>query len=205
MSVVDGDILRVSANFELGNGTQYQNIYHFIRDGTDPFSDAAHITAIQAKLSLAYADIVVQVKDDVTAQLSFVDRIEFNEITDQWEVVENIGTFTINFTPTGTDHALPFQSSPYVIFKTQRPRTVGKKFLFPFIETMQAGTILEAAAVTAVTAYGAEILAAIELGGDATLTAGVVRTGVQSFFNFLVAVINDVLGSQRRRRPGVGA
>lgn len=205
MSVIDGDILRVSANFELGDGTQYQNIYHYVRDGTDPVSDSVHVTAIKGEMEAAYATIVAQVKDDVTSQLCFVDRVEFNEIVDEWRVVENIGTFTPDFTPTGAGHALPYMNAPYVVFKTGRPKSVGKKFLFPFVEEMQAETILEAAAVTAVTAYGVVILSGIGVIGDVTLTAGITRKGIQTFLNFLVAVVNDVIGSQKRRRPGVGA
>lgn len=205
MSVVDGDILRVSTNFELGDGTQYQNVWHMTRDGTDPFSDAAHVVEIGSWMAAIYATIVAQVKDDVVEQLSFVDRIEFNEITDQWAVVENIGTFTPGFTPTGNGESIPYMSAPYVLFKTDRPRTVGKKFLFPYIESQQAETILGAAAVTAMVAFGAAVLAGRVIGGDVTMTMGVVRTGVQSYFNFLVAVVNDIIGSQRRRRPGVGA
>lgn len=205
MAVLDGDILRVSCNFELGDGTQYQNIYHYVRDGTDPYSDALHVSGLAAKMNAVYNTILAQVKSDVTEQLSFVDRVEWNEITSQWEVVENIGTFTLSFVPSGVVDALPFQAAPYLIFKTQRPKSVGKKFLFPFIETMQASTILDAAAVTAMVAFGVQVLSAVALGGDATLTAGIPRTSFNVFLNFLVAVVGDVIGSQRRRRPGVGA
>jgi len=205
MAIVDGDIIRVSVNFELPDGTQYQNIYHYIRDGTDPYSDAAHIAQIKTQLQNAYDEIAVQTTTGVVEQLSFVDRVEFNEIVDDWRVVENIGTFTCVFAPSGGNEGLPYQCSPYIYFKTSRPRTVGKKFLFPFTEAQQTDTILTGSAVTAITAMAAAILTPIQMGGDATLTAGVPRTGVQSWYNFLVAVVQDVLGTQRRRRPGVGA
>lgn len=205
MSVVDQDVLRVTANFELGDGTQYQNIYHFIRDGTDPFSDAAHVAAIAAGVEAMYLTLVSLVKDDTVEQLSFVDRLAFNEITDVWEVVENIGTFTINFIPAGANPTMPYQSSPYLIFKTDRPKSVGKKFLFPFDKTAANDTILTGPAVTAMVAYGVQVLLALTLGGDATLAPVIVRTGVQTVLPLLVAVVNDVLGSQKRRRPGVGA
>lgn len=205
MSVLDGDILRVSVNFELGDGTQYQNIYHYVRDGTDPFSDAAHILAISLRMDTMYATIDDLVKNDVTAQLSFVDRVEFNEIVDEWRVVENVGTFTVDFTPVDAGDAIPFQSAPFLVFKTQRPKSVGKKFLFPFGEAHQVDTILTGGAVTAMVAFGVQVLLGTSVGGDVTLTAGIVRTGVQTFLNFLVAVVNDVIGSQKRRRPGVGA
>ncbi len=205
MTVIDGDILRISVNFELEDGTQYQNIYHYIRDGTDVFSDAAHITAIGTRMAAMYATIDDFVPSAVTPQLSFVDRVEFNEIVDEWRVVENIGTFTVSFTPTEATDSLPYQSAPFLVFKTQRPKSVGKKFLVPFGEAHQEGTILTAGAVTAMTAYGVQVLTSMVVGGDVTLTAGIVRTGVQTFLNFLVAVVNDVIGSQKRRRPGVGA
>lgn len=205
MAVLDGDILRVSCNFELGDGTQYQNIFHMIRDGTDAVSDSVHMANIESRIESIYATIVSQVLDDVVARLSFVDRIEFNEITDQWEVVENIGTFTPSFSPVNSGDGLPYQSAPYITFKTQRPKSVGKKFLFPFAESEQNETILVGGAITAMVAYGVQVLLGISLGGDATLTMGIVRTGIQTFLNFLVAVVNDVIGSQKRRRPGVGA
>lgn len=205
MSVVDGDILRVSCNFELGDGTEYQNIYHFIRDGEDVISDQDTLDGIETVLELAYSRIDDLVPNDVSPQLSFVDRVEFNEILDEWRVVENIGTFTMSFAGTDATDALPYQSAPYVVFKTSRPRSVGKKFLFPLGEAQQDSTVLVGGAVTAIAQYAAEILLGVDLGGDATLTAGIVRTGVQTFLNFLIAVVNDVIGSQRRRRPGVGA
>lgn len=205
MAVLDGDILRISVNFELGDGTQYQNIYHMIRDGTDVVSDAAHVLAIKGRMENMYDELIGAVLNDVVSRLSFVDRIEFNEITDQWEVVENIGTFTTSFTPVNAGEGLPYQSAPYIIFKTQRPKSVGKKFLFPFAEDQQDETILTGGAVAAMVAFGVFVLASLELGGDATLTMGIVRTGIQTFLNFLVAVVNDIIGSQRRRRPGVGA
>ena len=175
MGVFDGDILRVSANFELGDGTQYQNIYHMIRDGTDPYSDLVHTNAIKTKIEAMYQTIVSQVLSDVTEQLSFVDRVEFNEITDQWEVVENIGTFTPTFVPVNAGEGLPYQSAPFIIFKTQRPKSVGKKFLFPFAEDQQDSTILVAGAVTAMVAFGVSVLNPLVVGGDATLTMGIVR------------------------------
>lgn len=205
VTVLDGDVLRVTANFELGDGTQYQNVYHYIRDGTDPQSDASHINRIETAMEAMYGELEAFVKNDTVEQLSTVDRVEFNEIVNEWRVVENIGVFTTVFTPVGAVDALPYQSSPYVVFKTQRPKSVGKKYLFPFIETAQADTILTGAAVTALVAYGVEALGHLLVGGDVTLAPVIVRTAFNTVLPLLVAVVNDVLGSQKRRRPGVGA
>lgn len=205
MAVVDQDKLRISMNFELGDGTQYQNVYHMIRDGEDVHSVQDHLDAIEAKMEAAYGDIVTIVPVDTSEQLCFVDRIEWNEIVDEWRVVENVGTFTPTISFSGSTEGLPYQCSPYIYFKTQRPRTVGKKFLFPIAEAFQTDTILDGGTITNIVAMATELLTAIALGGDATLTMGVPRTGVNSWFNFLVAVVQDVIGTQRRRKPGVGA
>lgn len=203
MAISDGDYLRVAANFELGDGTQYQNIYYYTRDGTDPYSDAAHIAAIKADLDAAYQDIEGWIRDDVTEQLSFVDKLAWDGV--KWAVTENVGTFTVAFTPGVVSQGLPWQVSPYVTFKTLRPKTVGKKFLFPFGESAQADSLLLSGTLADVVDYAAQVMATINLGGDATLTPGVVRTGVNQWLSFLVAVASDLLGTQRRRKRGVGA
>ena len=205
MAVTEGDYLRVSANFELGDGTQYQNIYHYTRFGTDPYSDAAHVNAVSTIMGLAYAELAGFTTTDVTEQLSYVDKVEWSISLQRWEVVSNVGTFTITFTPTQTGDALPYQCAPFVIFKTTRPQTVGRKFLFPFDEAWQADSHLEAGAVTALAAYGALVIDSRSLGGDAILFPGVPRTGVNQWLTFQTAVVSDTIGTQRRRRPGVGA
>lgn len=203
MAVVDQDFLRVSCNFELGNGTQYQNIYTLVRDGSDPYSDQDHVDGIETWVEAIYAELVGQVKSDTVEQLSFVDKIAWSGT--QWLVTENIGTFTPTFAPTNVAPTVPHVASPFIIFKTARPRSVGKKFLFPFSEDQQDDTVLTGTAVTQMTAAAAVVLTPIALGGDATLTAGIVRVTEETWLVFDVAVVNDVIGSQKRRRPGVGA
>lgn len=205
MTVVNGDYLKVTMNFTLGDGTQYQNVYHYTRVGEDPYSDASHVTTLTAAMQLMYDELEPFVKDDVTEQLCFVDRVEWSVELGRWEVVENIGTFVIVFTPTQTGDSLPYMVSPFVVFKTTRPQTVGRKFLFPLDEAWQADTILVAGAVTGITAYAALAIGSRPLGGDASLVPGVVRTGVHQWLSFQTAVVTDLLGSQKRRRPGVGA
>ena len=203
MTVVQGEYLRVSVNFELGGGVQYQNIWHYLRDGVDVASDANTIAGIKARIEATYATIDDLVENNVVEKLSFVDRVAW--IVNDWKVESNIGTFVPDFTPTDTGDALPYQSAPFIVFKTTRPKSVGKKFLFPFTETWQDSTILDGTAVTAMVAFGVSALLDIGLGGDAVLLPGILRTGVEVWLTFQTAVVNDVIGSQRRRRPGVGA
>ncbi|MCK4960793.1 MAG: hypothetical protein KAT00_15375 [Planctomycetes bacterium] len=203
MTLADGAYVRVSCNFELGDGTQFQNIYTYTVDGSSPLPDSTYVTAISGRVEAMYAELEGLVKDDVVEQLSFVDEVAWDGA--KWAVVGNVGTFTITFAPTQTGDALPYQCAPFLIFKTTRPKSVGKKFLFPYDEAWQEDTHLLGGAITAEIAYGVLAIAAIPVGGVNDLLPGITRTGVEQWLTFQVAVVNDVIGSQKRRRPGVGA
>lgn len=203
MTLVSGDYIRVTCNFDLGDGTQYQNVYSYTRDGETVVSDAVTLGFIETKMEALYDELVSEVKNDTVEQLCFVDQVAW--VVDEWKVVANIGVFTPLFAPVASGDALPYQCAPYVTFKTTRPKSVGKKYLFPFDEATQANTILGAGAIASLVAYGVIALEDIALGGDAILIPGIMRTGVQQWLSFQVAVVSDLLGTQKRRKPGVGA
>lgn len=203
MALGVGDILRTSANFLLHSGDQYQNVYHHIFDGIGGVSDEVVTLAIKAWAQTAYGMLAAHTKSTAVAQLSFVDRVEW--VLDGWEVVENIGTFTPLFIPSHVGDDCPNTVSAFVVFKTARPKTVGRKFLFPAPETGQVGGIMEADYVAAVVAYTAEVMGDIDIDVANVLHPGVVRTAVNDFLTFTVGIVTNLLGSQRRRRQGYGA
>ena len=203
MAIIVGDVLRVTANFLLFSGIQYQNIYHYLYDGIPVVDDQNAVDAIDTHLGTAYNEIVQEVSSDTEVDLSSVDKVEFLE--GEWVVTENVGVFTMSFTPVGTGDSLPYQSSPFVTFKTARPKSVGRKFLFPFTEPQQDATVLVPGAVTAIVAYAADILDDITVEIINVLHPGIARVGVDDFLVFTTAVVTNVLGSQKRRRPGEGA
>lgn len=206
MVVLAGAILRTSMNFLLGDASLYQNVYHHRRVGPGlVITDAAHVAAISAWAQDMYATIDTIVSDDVVEQLSSVDRVEWDGA--KWEVTENIGTFLITFVPTGTaTQAMPNQVSAFVTFKTARPQTVGRKFLFPMTENDFLGGVINAAAVAKVVDYADDAVNDIEVDFPLDfLIPGVVRTGEDSFEDFTLALVTNLAGTQRRRRRGHGA
>lgn len=203
MALGVGDIVRTTVNFLLGNSVQYQNVFHHIFDGIGGISDAAVVADIKTWAETMYAELVTVTKNDVVEQLSFVDQVEY--VVDKWKVVDNIGTFTPVFNPSATGDAMPNQTSAFVVFKTSRPKSVGRKFLFPGVETFQDAGIMIAAYVTAVVQWADDAVNDIVLDVANDLHPGIIRTGVNDFLVFDVAVVTDLLGSQRRRRPGYGA
>lgn len=203
MALGVGDIVRTSVNFLLGSGDQYQNVFHHIFDGIGGISDAAVVADIETWAETMYGELVTHLHDEIVEQLSFVDQVEW--VVDAWEVVANIGTFTPSFAPISTAVQLPNQSSPFVVFKTSRPKSVGRKFLFPIIATSQAEGIIGGAVITDIVAWADDAVNDINLDVANDLHPGIVRTGVNDFLVFDVAVVTDLIGTQRRRRQGEGA
>lgn len=203
MALGVGDIVRTTVNFLLPNGVQYQNVYHHIFDGTGGISDAAVTVDIGTWAEDMYAEIIGRVHSSTVEQLSFVDQVEWDGT--KWEVVGNIGTFTPTFVPAANDDPCPNQVSPFIVFKTSRPKSVGRKFLFPTQEADQASGILTGGTITDLVAFADDAVNDIVLDVLNSLHPGVVRTAVNDFLVFNVAVVTDLLGTQRRRRPGYGA
>ena len=203
MTIVAGDVLRTSVHFDLADGTQYQNVYHHTRTGVGILSDAAHIVAIEDWVESAYDEIEGQSTPDTVAVTSSVDKVEWNGTL--WEVVENIGTFIPATIFTGAGDEMPNQMSPYILFKTARPTTVGRKFLFPMLEGSYSDGVIGSAVVTAIAAMAAILVNDIVVIALNNLVPGVPRTGVDAWLPFTLAIVQNIAGTQRRRRRGVGA
>lgn len=203
MALGVGDILRTTCNFTLPNGVQYQNVFHHIFDGIGGVSDAAVVADIKAWAEGMYAELATHTEQTTTEQLSYVDQVEWG--AGAWEVVANIGTFTPTFSPTSNADVCPNQVSPFIVAKTDRPKTVGRKFLFPTLETEQDQGILTAGLITDLVDWADDYINDITIDVANVLHAGVPRTAVNEFKLFQVAVVTNLLGTQRRRRPGYGA
>ena len=203
MTVVNGDVLRITVNFSLPDGTQYQNVYHMIAQFIASFGDSTVVDEVKAWVEAVYATVITMVNSGTTEQVSSVDKVAWTGT--EWEVTANVGTFVPSFAPTGAGDVCPNQISPFVVFKTERPRSVGRKFMFPVMETDQNQGILSPGAIALLVAYAAEVMTDITMAPLSTLIPGIPRTAVNAFLTFFIGVVTDIVGTQRRRRPGVGA
>lgn len=206
MAILAGAILRTSVHFTLSDGTLYQNVYHHQRIGPGLLiTNAQHVAAILAWATAMYGELDAPTSAGVTEGLSTVDRVEF--VAGEWTVTESIGTFVITWTPIGTGTLeMPNQISPFVTFKTDRPKTVGRKFLFPLTEAAFQSGVLTAGTVTEIVAYADDAVNNITVDAPLDfLVPGVPRTGVDDWQEFTVAIVTNLAGTQRRRRLGYGA
>ncbi|GAG86933.1 unnamed protein product, partial [marine sediment metagenome] len=152
MAIWTGDYTRTVMNFYLGDGTLCQNVYTHKRTGVGVYTDATTVAALASWAETMYAEIDDIVKDDIVEALSTVDEIAWSGT--KWEIIRNVGTFTISFIPTGGGPECPNQVAPLILFRTARPRTVGKKYLPPIIASdLAVGGRLDAGVVSAVVAF----------------------------------------------------
>lgn len=204
MAILAGDIVRTTVSWALNDGTVLQNIFHHKRYGISIYTDQAIIDAIELWCELMYAEVEDLVKNTVLAQLCLVDRVEF--VVDEWKITENLGVFTPAWLPVAAGHMLPNMDSAFVVGKTARPKTVGRKFLMPYTEENQQASYLGAAAVTATVAWADDYVNDVVLQPVLDgMEPGVPRTGVDAWYAFTVGIVTNLLGTQRRRRPGVGS
>lgn len=205
MTIASGDVLRTSVNFTLADGTLYQNVYHHRRVGLGIITDATHVAAIKVWAETMYAILDDLIASDVVAALSTVDLVVFD--VDAWVVLESIGVFTPDFTATQTPALGQVnQISPFITFKTSRPQSVGRKFLFALTEGSYDAGRLTGGTVTAIVNVADDILGNIVVSAPLDyLVPGITRTSVDAFLSFTLGVVTNIPGTQRRRRFGVGA
>lgn len=204
MTVAPGSILKLTSGFTLQSGTIMQNIYHFRCVFATAQTEAQVRTTLQSWLEDLLDNLELLTFDEVVSRETFVDVVEWSPTETRWEVVQNVGSFIPSFTPTQALDPMPDQNSPYVVFKTARPKTVGKKKLFPFTETSFDGSTLSASLVTAIVAYAADAMDDAVIGLLDYMVPGVPRTAVDAFYDFALAVVTNIVGTQRSRKPGVG-
>lgn len=203
MAVGLGDIVRSSVNFVLEDGSQYQNVWHHIKVGATAYPNSTFVANFLSHFNSTYSNLQARVPVEVVPALSSLDKIEFSG--GKWIITENIGTFTLVFTGSDVADPEPNQVSPYVLYKTPRPKTVGRKFLFPMTETYYDGSYINGTLITSITNFATQSMVDVYMGVIDDLEMCIPRTGVAVEYRIDHAIVTNVCGTQRRRRPGVGA
>jgi hypothetical protein len=204
MAVSNGDVLKAFIELVLSDGTIAQNVFYFIANFLDDEGDYDVKTAIKGYIEDIYSAISTYLSDDFTINPSSVSTIVYNATEGKWEVNRLVGNITPSFTHTNTDDPFPNQIAPVLTANTLRPKSRGRKFLMGCVETMADASELVTAAVTAMGNALAVYLADETVSGSNVLSPGVPRAGVNTFLEFSDGSVNSIVGTQRRRKPGVG-
>lgn len=205
MTVDNNDKLKVVWEATLDDGSIIQNVYYLIAQFLVGQAEGTILTYVEQWIEDAYNDLSAELLTSMTQNICTISEVTWNAADELWEVARLIGYFTPTITFNNATDGLPNQTSAVPVFPTGRPKTRGRKFLPPFGEDRQSDGILISASLAATADYAGEILNGITIGPGNELVSGVIREGVNEFAVFAVAVVSDILGTQRRRKPGVGA
>lgn len=204
MTVDTGEIVKGVAEFVLADGTIIQNVYHFAALFADSQDDATVVTGVNGYVQDIYDDIDQYVDSNVTVNPLIIHVVRWDVTEGKWETHRLLGSTIPSITFTGATDPLPHQCSPVLVANTERPKTRGRKFLPPFLDTSADGPDWVGAVVTALGAALVNYLAVETLSANNLLFPGVPRTEENVFLAFLNGLVNSVVGTQRRRKPGVG-
>lgn len=208
MSVVSGDFIRTSARFKNSESGDVVNVYHFSALGTGSATDADIMTAIEAQLSVMYAFIASQMpagQDPYDIRHDIVSWVGGKET-----VIRTMGTrtWTLTTPPSGSTDMMPAMDGVIVNLRTTEPKTFGRKYLGALLEGGQVSGNLTSAALAQFVSYAAACLTVIT-SGTISLEPGVISykvgSAVPHWAAFVAAVVNSILGTQRRRRKNRGS
>lgn len=107
------------------------------------------------------------------------------------------------FLPLSINNPLPRQSAGVVIAKTSVKRCVGRKFIPGITEIHQDGGVVSEAALGMLRSFGADWIFG-QPAADIPLEAGVYNAASDTVVPFVGYHADVFMGSQRRRKQGVG-
>lgn len=195
-----GDIFQAAQRFTMPEGVEAYNVYAFeLTDGSA--TDAEILTAIGAKMLAAYGDLQASIANVVDMQECKVTQVIWQ--VSEWIMFRLVGSILNPVTFTNVNDMLPHAVAAPVTFNTTRPRTAGRKFIPGLSEVDQDESILSAGVLTNLANYAAEIVAPQLAGSAANLRYRILTSSGDAIAQSAYT-INDVVGSQRRRKPGVG-
>jgi hypothetical protein len=204
MTISNGDVLKVFLELVLADGTIAQNVYHLRAAFADDQSDAAVSAVVETYLEDIMGDVAAYLSNSFTINPSWLNRVAWDPVGAKWAVDYLVDIFTPSFTHTNTDDPFPNQIAPVMVGNSYSPTTRGRKFLPGFVETAADGGSLVVAAVTALVAAVADYISPVVVSAGNNLVPGVPDQDSSTFWTFRDGVANTIVGTQRRRKPGVG-
>jgi len=144
---------------------------------------------------------------------SILDALEFLSTLVHWyeyDVQEYSGgswvlqdVVSVNTDGTGGGDILPYQNAITFVAKAYGLRKIGRKFLPGVTESMQVAGVIGAGYAATLAAFLLAYVTPFTGIGGGVITPGIVDSS-GSFHPFLNGVVSSVIGSMRRRKPGIG-
>jgi hypothetical protein len=205
MSVNDGEVVKAVVSILLDDGTITNNVFHWIANLSAEVDNATVLAAVAAYLDDTWENLESILNVGIVFQPYYMSRVKWDDLEGKWLMQELIGSAASTVTPTNSDAVSPNQIAGTVRATTARPKSYGRKFIPGISQNQMSGSELVSGAVIALTAFMYFWLDDITLGGYGTLSPGVPRTAANQFLQFVTGEANAIVGTQRKRKPGVGS
>jgi len=205
MTVAVGDILKFVAKGTLGDGSEWNWVFHQLVTAGSTESDLVVLQALRDHLDLACVGIETLLTN--TFDSTEVELYVYDSVLHQFDGTAQAGWTTFNGT-SATD-ALANSAALLVKFFTNKGRRQGRKYIAGYTEGNRTYNSWVSATLATALAWSALLDDAL-ITGSVTCTPCVFNTSVGStlyetteLFNGVTAV-DTFSSTQRRRKPGVG-
>lgn len=205
MPLADGEVLKVVVPVQMDDGTVTNQVFHFQAEVTSEVNDGALLSLVGAYIDDMFANVAAYIASSTLWLPYYMTKVEWDETTQQWVMAALIGEVASSMAGTDVNDALPNQMAATVRATTSRPKSYGRKFIPGWTEDKATGGEIVAAGLTALGDFVDDYIDDIDLGSVGRLSPGVPRTSQNLFLDFLTGVVNSIMGTQRKRKPGVGS
>jgi len=196
----DGDIVKAVCSMHVSTGDDVQNVFHWRYVGPSA-SDALVNDALLEYVDDMYGLIQAGMPADMTFW-----SIDITNVTQ--EIFYGAYDWPGQISGGGSGDTMPEQNCALVTASTIRSKTLGKKFLGPFIESNNADGVWAGGMVGSLASFAAAWLTDIAVDVAGALQPVVVHyvaNQIVYYTDLLASHVTNAVYTQRRRRRGVGA
>lgn len=199
MTITAGDVLRAAVEFTMPEQVDAFNILG-LKVLTGSCTDAELLAAVGGWLTGAFSWLEAGISDQVDIANCRVTKMAW--VATQWEVSAVIGNVIPTFTAEAVDDMLPHAVSSVITLPTGKPTSRGRINIPGATESVQADSVIAGLWATALASFATGIMTQLS-PGTTTIDYAVLGNDGQARVP-TGANVNGILGSQRRRKPGVG-
>ena len=201
-----GEIVRVSTRFKHPDFGDHVNVWHWRNDGASPVTQVDFIAACKAKMSAAWTFVASSFHVNLDPYDIRFDVAEFSGGKEIATKALGTDTWTLSAPPMQATDMLPSMDAALINFRSAQPGSFGRKYLGALVEGTNVNGTLQSAIMTQLGQFATEMLTALAAGGMSFNIGAISRKAgfAGTWIQFTAAVINSVIGTQRRRRRGVG-
>lgn len=199
MTISSGETFRAVVTLDMPESQIAQIVLGLLCE-SGSCTDAQLLTAAATWLQSAFDRLDTIVHDQVDIQDCVISEVAWS--VTYWEVQRLIGTCFPTFAPTNTGEMLPHACSAVITMPTVKPKKRGRINIPGLAEDQQSDSLLVVGAATALANFGNDIKTAFAPGSASMLYVILGQGGTVNGADSVA--VNGIIGSQRRRKPGVG-